>query len=271
MKKILSILLAMTMLACALVGCSSNATTKTVTNTVTNTVTVTVTEESQSLAGHSLTIFCGAGMTKPFQEIAAAFKEKTGCEMLVTYANAAQIQTQIKTAQEGDLFIAGSKEETKPVESFVTSSVDLVKHIPVIAVKSGNPKGINGLADLAKDGVSVIIGDPESTPIGKIAVKAFSDAGISDKVNIVANTATAPAMATAIANGEADAAIVWKENSNAQGVQIVGGTDMDKYTKVVPAASLSCSTDKEALAQFVAYLATDEPNNIWKKYGYELA
>ena len=33
-------------------------------------------------------------MTKPFQEIADAFKAETGCEMDIAFANAAQIQTQ---------------------------------------------------------------------------------------------------------------------------------------------------------------------------------
>ena len=70
----------------------------------------------------SLSIYCGAGMQQPFQEIADAFQGETGCEMNVTYANAAQIQTQIQESQEGDIFIAGSKEELKPVEEFLTTS-----------------------------------------------------------------------------------------------------------------------------------------------------
>ena len=47
----------------------------------------------------ALSIYCGAGMQQPFQEIADAFQEETGCEMNVTYANAAQIQTQIRESQ----------------------------------------------------------------------------------------------------------------------------------------------------------------------------
>lgn len=90
--------------------------------------------------------------------------------MNVTYANAAQIQTQITTTNEGDFFIAGSKEELKPVEGSVASSEDLVKHIPVLAVPASNPANINGIADLA-NAQRVLVGDPESTPIGKIAKK----------------------------------------------------------------------------------------------------
>jgi molybdate transport system substrate-binding protein len=79
-------------------------------------------------------------MTKPFTEISDAFKAATGCTMQVTFANAGQIQSQIGVAQEGDLFIAGSAEEVKPVDDYVKASVNMVKHIPVLAVAAGNPK-----------------------------------------------------------------------------------------------------------------------------------
>mgnify|MGYP000868636404 CR=1 FL=1 len=222
------------------------------------------------LNGHTLSIYCGAGMTNPFQEIADAFQEQTGCEMEITYGNAGTIQTQINTTEEGDLFIAGSGDELKPVESYIAASVDLVKHIPVLAVQTGNPKNITGLSDLANEGVQLMIGDTESTPIGKIAMKALTDLGINDKVTLVATTATAPAMPTALAAGETDAIIVWKENCSVDGVEIVDTTDLDNYIKTVPAASLTCSDDPDALAAFLEFLASDSAKDIWQSYGYEI-
>ena len=227
--------------------------------------------DTPDLTGHTLMIYCGAGMTKPFQEIADSFKAATGCEMNVTYANAGQIQSQITTSEEGDMFIAGSAEELKPVESYVSESKALVKHIPVLAVQSGNPKNITSLAGLAEEDVSLIIGDIDSTPIGKIAKKALTDAGIFDKVQIEASTATAPQMATAIAAGEADAAIIWKENCDAQGVEIVDNSGLEDYIKTIPAASLSCSADHDARQAFLAYLNSGDVQEIWLKYGYEIA
>ena len=191
--------------------------------------------------------------------------------MNVTYANAGQIQSQITTSEEGDMFIAGSAEELKPVESYVSESKALVKHIPVLAVQSGNPKNITSLAGLAEEDVSLIIGDIDSTPIGKIAKKALTDAGIFDKVQIEASTATAPQMATAIAAGEADAAIIWKENCDAQGVEIVDNSGLEDYIKTIPAASLSCSADHDARQAFLAYLNSGDVQEIWLKYGYEIA
>ena len=44
--------------------------------------------ETKTLEGHELNIYCGAGMTDPFQKIADAFEAETGCMMNVTFANA---------------------------------------------------------------------------------------------------------------------------------------------------------------------------------------
>lgn len=226
-----------------------------------------------SLEGSQLNIYCGAGMTDPFTEIAEAFEAETGCTMNVTFANAAQIQTQIDTTQEGDFFIAGSAEELKPVEQYVESSTPLVKHIPVIAVPADNPKGIAGLADLANVDL-LLVGDPESTPIGKIAMKALTEAGIWEDLQArgaVTTTTTAPQIATALANGEGDAGIVWKENVKADGAVIVDTADLDSYVKVVPAAMLTSVADSAAAQAFLDYLGTEEAQAIWMKYGYELA
>ena len=224
-----------------------------------------------TLEGKSLNIYCGAGMTKPFQEIADAFKAETGCEMNITFANAAQIQTQINTTQEGDFFIAGSADELKPVADYVEQQTDLVKHIPVLAVPADNPKNITGLADLANC-ERVLVGDPESTPIGKIAQNALTKLGLWDAMmadNVLTTTTTAPQISTALANDEGDAGIVWKENVTDDGAVIVETTDLDAFVKTIPAAQLTCAADADAVAAFSEFLQTDTAWDIWAEYGYE--
>lgn len=226
---------------------------------------------SESLEGQTLFIYCGAGMTKPFTEITGAFQEESGVTVEVTYANAAQSISQIKVSEEGDLFIAGSEDELVSIqEDYVTEIKKLVKHIPVIAVPEGNPKGITGLKDFANDDVSVILGDSEATPIGKIADKALSDAGILEQVSVLSRAATCPEIATAISLEQCDAGIIWKENADIDGVEVVDSTDMDSYIKTIPAASLNCSKNSEALAAFLEFLDTDTAKTIWQNYGYEL-
>ena len=218
-------------------------------------------------AEKALHVYCGAGMTKPFGEIAEAFARKTQMKMEVTYANAGQIQSQINTAQEGDFFIAGAVEELKPVEKYVSARRDLVKHIPVLAVAKGNPKNIRGIRDLGNSDLRVVLGDAKATPIGKIADKAIADAGLSGKVNVISRGVTAPSIFNALNVGECDAIIVWKENVS-PAMDIVADPAMDAYVKTIPAASLSVSANPEGQKLFLNFLNSDEAHSIWKKYGY---
>ena len=268
MKKRFSLLLVAAL--CLIFAACGSQTSKTEEEQKQPETTETEKTESVDLEGQSLLIYCGAGMQKPFQEIADAFQAETKCEMNVTFANAAQIQTQISETQQGAFFIAGSEEEVKPVSDHVIDSTPLVKHIPVLAVASDNPKGITGIADLAKEDIVTVIGDPESTPIGKIAMKAFTDFGVKDTVHLAATTTTAPQLATVIGMGEADAAIIWKENCNADGVEICDTSDMDAYIKTIPAARLKFDGESEAATAFLDYLNSDAAKEIWQKHGYEL-
>lgn len=226
-------------------------------------------EKPQVLDGHALMIYCGAGMTNPFEEIAQLYKKKTGCEMNVTYANAGQIQSQINTAKEGDLFIAASADELVPVQDVVTGSKNLVLHIPVLAVRKGNPLNIRGLRDLVREDIRIVLGDSESVPIGKIANKALTDAQIVDQVIVAATLTTAPALATALELDDADAAIIWKEN--AKSLDVIESPEMEKYTKMIVAVSLEYGHDSEALDDFLGFLDSDDAKNIWIKFGYEIA
>ena len=269
MKKRLALILSILMIV-SLAACGSSDAPETESRLQTESSRPLQTEQP-ALEGHTLHIFCGAGMKKAFEQIALAFEAETGCAVEVTYANAAQIQTQINTAQEGDFFIAGSQQELKPVEQMVAESTPLVKHIPVLAVRPGNPLGIHSAADLAREDVRIVIGDPEATPVGKIAMKLFQDFGIQDQVNIISNTATAPAMCQALAAEECDVILVWKENVDPAAAEIVDTPDMTPYVKLIPAARLTCSADAEAADAFRSFLESPAAQQIWVSFGYELA
>lgn len=268
MKKIFKTSILMVLMILLLTGCNSNN--ETPEELEDEDKGIEAVEEGKELEGHSLFIYCGAGMKEPFEEISKEFEEATGCDMQVTYGNAAQIHTQIKTAEEGDAFIAGSEVEVKPVEDYVKSYKDLVEHIPVLAVASGNPKEIKGPEDLEKEDIKFIMGDPQATPIGKIAEKLMSDFNLKDKINIVANTATAPAMVTALEAGEADVALVWKENVKSDKLEIVESEKMDAYIKKIRAVMLTTTLAEEAQDLFNDYLDSSKVKDIWIEYGYKI-
>lgn len=249
-KKLLVIALTIVLAMCAFTACGSS-------------------DEPADLSGQELMIFSGAGLAEPVQEIADEFAAQTGCTPQIVFGPTGQLITQIQTTESGDVLIAGAVDELAGMkEGEVTESVEMVKHIPVVVAQKDNPKNIETLKDLA--GLEVMLADPETTPIGKIAIKVFENAGIIDTIDVVANTTTAPLALTAVAEGNADATIVWKENAAKNDkVTIVDIPEMEKYIKVVPAASLKYSANEEARLAFVEFMTGEEGMAIWAKYGYE--
>lgn len=236
-------------------------------------VTVWGAEETKlpDLTGQELMVFSGGGLADPVQEIADAFKEETGCEVQIVFAATGQLITQIQTTESGDILIPGSKDELKLMEEDeVTEAVDLVKHIPIVAVQKGNPLNVESIKDLGAEGLTVLFPDPETAPVGKIAVKAFEEAGIIDSIDIVANTSTAPLALTALAEQEADAAIVWKENAaKNENVEILSLPEMEKHIKVITVSSLKYSENEEARTAFVEFVTGEAGMEIWQNHGYE--
>lgn len=248
----------MVLAMCGLVGCGTESSNSTSNN------------QPSANEEQKLHIYCDESIQKPFQEIVDAFKAKSNTDIQVVFANAADIQTQIKTSQEGDFFIASSGSEVKPVEEFVAERKTLVEHIPVLAVQAGNPKNIHGLQDLTKSDIKVVTNDPKSTQIGKIAQQAFIDEEIINNLNVISNTTSAEQMTNALITKEADAVITWKENCNVDGVEVVKTPDMEPYIKNIPIARLKFNSDNKIAPEFEQFLDSDEAHNIWIKCGYEI-
>ena len=268
LRKKLLIVSIVVLAICGLTGCGSEQNGKSSNDS--NSTPSSTNEQQANLKDQSLHIYCDVSMQKNFQEIVDTFKEKTGADVQVIFEDAKQIQEQLNASEDGNFFIAGSKADVKPIEEFVTDGKVIVRHIPVLAVQAGNPKGIHNLQDLTKDGITVITGDPKSTLIGKIAQQAFTDEEIIDKVNIISNNTTALQMTTALIKKEAVAAITWKEDCNVDDVEVVKTPDMEPYIKSIPIVRLKFDTDNKVAPIFYEFLDSDEVHNIWIKYGYEI-
>ncbi len=229
-------------------------------------------KEAEKKYDKSIHVYCGAGMKKPFLEIAEIYEDEAKVNVDVTVGNAAEIKSQIIESQDGDIWIAGGESELKSLyeKDMVGDVISLVKHVPVVAVSEKSSVNIESPQDLTKPGINAVVGDAESTPIGKIANKFFEKQGIKDKVNIIANTCSSPAMITALQTNEANVAIMFKENAiNQEGVIVIDMPEINDHIMTVQAVGLSTSKNTEETADFMKWIETEKPKEIWDKYGYE--
>lgn len=232
--------------------------------------------KSEAAMPKSLLVYSGAGLRKPMDDMGAAFQEKTGIQVTYIYGGSAQLTSQILLTNQGDLCVPGDVAELQPLreKGLVAWEQNVVYHVPVLAVPKGNPVGIQTLADLARPGLRVALGDHQANPIGKLANKVLQKHGLLDAVdkNVVVRTATVNELVVYLTTGQADAAIIWEENY--QGVQDKVGLarvpELDDYVKTVPVAVLSCSNNDKAAREFAQFLTSPAGVDIWEKWGYRL-
>lgn len=219
-----------------------------------------------------LMIFCAAGLKKPVEEIAAAYQKETGTEVRLQYGGTGTLLSQIKVAQQGDMFIAaddGALADAKKM-GVTKEELQLAKQRPVLAVATGNPKKLNSLAALKQESIKLALPNPEAASIGRVAKKLLGaewDA-LTAKAAVMKPTVTE--IAADLSLGAVDAAIVWDAVvPQFKGLEKVEVPELSKHVEFATAAVLnSCKQPAEAL-KFGRYLtAPDKGGAIFTKQGF---
>ena len=129
-----------------------------------------------------ITVFAAASLTESFNQIGKDFEAANpGSKVIFNFAGSSGLATQINEGAPADVFAAASPATMKTVTDAGNGDgtpVVFVKNQLVIAVPKGNPKGITGLADLAKPGVKVAL-CAEQVPCGAAAKKALDAARVT--------------------------------------------------------------------------------------------
>ncbi len=146
----------------------------------------------------------------------------------------------------------------------------VVYHVPAIVVPKGNPANITCLADLAKPGVRVELGDAEACAIGKLCDSLLTKSGIQDEVlaNTVARTATVNELIVHASLRQADAAIVWEDLYESEKLDLIEIPKENNIVKIVPIGTLIFSEHQELADQFVTFVSSDDGKAIFTAHGF---
>ena len=220
-----------------------------------------------------LLVYSGAGLKKAMEQIKTAYEADHNVTIEYVYAGSAALISQLELSGKGDVLIVGSESTYTPAaeDGYASETYDLVAHhTPCIAVQAGNPKNITCLEDLAKEGVTVILGDSEANAIGKTAAKLITKNGLEGiNDNVVSLAATVNEIVTQIASGEADAGIVTIDNiKNNDDIEIVEIPDEQNIDQLIPIGTLTTSEHPDAAQSFVDFVASDAGKQIFEDNGF---
>jgi len=226
-----------------------------------------------------LIVFAGAAGAPVLEEAAQMFEAKYGVHVELRLGGSGSVLSAMKISRTGDVFIPGSPEYLLQaaklgVVNITSGHVMIFAYlVPAIIVQKGNPKNVTSIEDLARHGIRVGIGDPESVCVGLYAKDLLEKSGLWESVsrNIVVYAQSCDALAALIPAGAVDTIIGWHvfqvwTPAKADIVWI----SPSKVTKIsYLAGAISTFVEHKPSAEgFLDFLASKEVQSIWSKYGY---
>ena len=221
-------------------------------------------------ADGELVVFAAASLTDALGELADVFEERTGVPVLLNLAGSQTLATQLVEGAPADMFIAANVVQMDVVATaglLAGAPVPVVSNRLAIAVEAGNPRGVTGLADLARPDLVVVL-PAEAVPAGRYAREVLARAGV--EVRPASLEQSVRAALARVAQGEADASIVY-----ASDVVVAGDTVMgipipveQNVVATYPMAVLADAVRPEDAAAFAAFLTSDDAQAVLRASGF---
>ncbi len=222
-------------------------------------------------------VFAGAASKPATEEAAALFEKNTGIRVLLHFGGSGKVLADMKLTGKGDIYFPGSSDfmERAKQEKLVLPDTEerLIYLIPSINVPKANPKKIQKLADLARPGVRVGIGRPDSVCLGLYAVEILEKNGLAGAVrpNMKTYGESCEKVAQLAALETVDAVIGWSVFSSWNPDKIE--TILLKPQEIprigyIPIAISGFCKNQDGARKFIQFLKGEEGRSVFKKWGY---
>jgi molybdate transport system substrate-binding protein len=214
-----------------------------------------------------LRVFAAASLTAAFGRLGDRFTAANGTKVTFNFAGSQALATQIRQGAPADVFASADLANMDKVKDLVATPQAFAGNLLQIVVEKGNPKGVEGLGDLARGGLKVVLA-AEEVPAGKYARQALDRAHVS--VAPVSLEDSVKAVVGKVGLGEADAGIVYVTDVRAGGDK-VEGVDIPMDQNVVatyPIAVVGASTHRSEAQAFMDLVRSAEGRQVLEGYGF---
>jgi molybdate transport system substrate-binding protein len=178
--------------------------------------------------------------------------------------------TQIEQGASADVFASAdtTNMDKLKADGFAAGTPQIFAHNKLeIVVAAGNPKGVTGLADLAKPGVIYITAAP-TVPAGKYALQILANAGV--KVAPKSLETDVKAVVSKIELGEADVGIAYTTDVTAAGAKVTGIPIPDAVNVIAtyPLVAVKGAKNADLASAFIAYVVSAEGQAKLQSFGF---
>ncbi len=236
--------------------------------------------------GGELTVFAAASLTDAFARMENDL-EATHPELRISFnfAGSQALVTQLNEGAAADVFAAANAAQmTAAVEngSIAGEPVTFVHNELAIVTPVANPAGIAAPADLATEGLRLVLAQAE-VPVGRYSREAVCKMGQDSAAygddfvarvagNVVSEEEDVRDVLAKVVLGEADAGIVYVSDAVAAGDQVLVVDIPDEVNVIATYPVAILAGGDEALGSaFVSYLLNEEGQAMLQRYGFQPA
>ena len=281
MKKLFSLVLALSM-ALALTACGGSADTD---STTTDDTTETTAKPVE------LYVFAAASMQESLDQVIEAYKAVAPeVAVVATYDSSGTLKTQIQEGADCDVFISAAPKQMNQLDitasadvnteglDFVDSDsrVDLLENKVVLCVPENSDQSIDSFDSLAEhlkaEDILFCMGNSD-VPVGQYTQKILAYYELDEEALAAAGVITygsnVKEVTTQVSEASVDAGVVYCTDAFSAGLKVVDEATKEMCGQVIyPAAVLKTAPNAEAAKEFLAYLQTDRAATVFESVGF---
>jgi molybdate transport system substrate-binding protein len=222
--------------------------------------------------GGTVTVFAAASLAESFTRLGRDFEASNpGTTVVFNFAGSSALAAQINQGAPADVFASAATRNMATVTGVGNADGDpvvFVRNQLVIAVPKGNPRGVAGLADLTRPGLTVAL-CAEQVPCGAAARTALDAASVSlTPVTLEQDVRGALAK---VRLGEVDAALVYRTDALAAAADVTAVEFPESAGAVndYPIVALRDAPNPAGGRAFVAYVRAERGRAVLTEAGFQ--
>lgn len=226
---------------------------------------------SVSAFSKEIVVSAAASLKNCLEEILPEYEKLSGDKVLLNLGGSGTLRTQIENGVPVDLFISADQKNVKILvdKDMVKkeNSYDFLSNSLILVKSPYSKSSVNSVEGLKNSDVYLVIGNPDTAPVGNYTLTALKNLEILDKLNreklIYAKDVSA--VVQYIEMGEADFGVIYNSDKNRmKNPIVVEEFPENSYDKVIySVAILNNSDDVKKLFEFLR-----ENKEVFKKYGF---
>ncbi|WP_130796671.1 molybdate ABC transporter substrate-binding protein [Streptomyces otsuchiensis] len=217
----------------------------------------------------ALTVLAAASLTDVLEEAKPLYESERGVELRLSFAGSQELAAQVREGVPADVLVTADSTSMDGVADRTEGPVVIAENELTIVTAPGNPEDVTGLADLAREDLTVVLAAPE-VPVGRYGQQILDEAGV--RVNPASQETNVRSVLTKVTLGEADVGIVYATDAASAGDRVATVTipAAQNVLAEYPAAALSEAPNPVEAAAFVSWLRSDRAVELLETAGFRV-